>query len=288
MQNLNKQKRVVSIQDISCFGKCSETVALPIISAAGIETVILPTAILSTHTGGFKNYTFLSLESQLDPISDHWKSLGLQFDGIITGYVGSNEMINKLDTIIKKLSNEKTIVMSDPAMADNGVLYPGFDQEYVKAMKVLCNQADIVIPNLTEATMMLGLPYQEGPYTKEYIEDLLKKLTAQGPRIAILTGVYFEDDQLGGAAYDKESGKVFYAFSKKIPGYYHGTGDIFASSFFAAYLNNQDLERSLAIAVKFVHDAIQRTYIAKTEVRNGVNFEAGLGEYAQNVKGSNE
>ena len=282
---MERQQRVVSIQDISCFGKCSETVALPILSAAGVETVILPTALLSTHTGGLTGYTFLSLEDQLDPITDHWKSLGLPFDGIVTGYVGSRAMAEKILSIERKLSGKNTRILSDPAMADNGKLYPGFDLEYVKAMTDLCARADVVLLNITEACMMTNTEYHEGPWAKEEIEALLKRLCALGPGTAILTGVSFEEGKLGAGAYDAAAGKTVYAMNEQIEGYYHGTGDIFACAFYGAYFAGKDLQQAIQIAVDFTHDAIRRTYDAKTDIRFGVNFEAGLGEYASRIHG---
>lgn len=279
------QKRVVSIQDISCFGKCSITVSSPILSAAGIETVVLPTALLSTHTGGLEGYTFLSLENELLPIVQHWKKLGIRFDAIITGYVGSTEMIEKLETVEDLLKGEETVILSDPAMADNGVLYKGFDENYAEKMKDFCARADIVLPNITEACLMTGTPYREGPYTKEYIGELLRKLAGPRQKAVILTGVYFDRGHLGAALYDVQKEEIIYAFNKRIEGYYHGTGDIFANAFFGAYLAGNSFGNSLQAAVDFTQESIERTYKAKTDIRFGVNFEAGLEEYARKVHG---
>ena len=280
-----RQKKVISIQDISCFGKCSQTVSLPILSSAGVETVMLPTALLSTHTGGIDGWTFLDLKDQLIPITDHWKSLGLTFDGIITGYVGSLEMIELVEGIEDKLKDGNTIILSDPAMADNGKMYTLFDEAYAKRMKELCDKADIVLPNITEACFMTGEEYKEGPYTKDYIEHLLKRLCEGGPKVSILTGVYFEKDHLGAAVYDKEKETIDYAFNSRIEGYYHGTGDIFANAYFGAYMMGKSHAEAIQIAVDFTHDSIKRTLEAKTDIRFGVNFEAGLGEYAKKING---
>ena len=278
-----KQKRVVSMQDISCFGKCSQTVSLPILSAAGMETVILPTALLSTHTGGLDGYTFLDLKDQLLPIANHWKSLGIEFDAMITGYVGSSEMIGILSDIEELLRNKDTLILSDPAMADNGKLYKGFDEKYAEEMRDFCAKADIVLPNITEACMMTGTEYREGPYTKEFIEGLLKKLAGPHQKLTVLTGVYFNPEELGAALYDVKRDLVIYAFNKRIEGYYHGTGDIFANAFFGAYLALNDPKTALQTAVDFTYEAIRRTYDAKTDIRFGVNFEEGLYGYSRKL-----
>jgi pyridoxine kinase len=167
---MNKQKRLAAIHDISCFGKCSLTVALPIISAAGIETSVIPTAVLSTHTGGFKGYTFRDLTADLKPIAEHWSSLGLRFDAVYTGYLGSFEQLNIVSEIISLLKTADTLVIVDPVMADNGKLYASFPLNFPEGMKKLCSLADVIEPNLTEASLLLDLPYNEGPYTKDYIE----------------------------------------------------------------------------------------------------------------------
>ncbi len=176
--NMNTQKRIVAIHDISCFGRCSLTVALPIISAFGIETSIIPTAVLSTHTGGFSDFTYRDLTDDILPIVNHWKSLGLNFDAIYTGFLGSFEQIDIIDQVFELLKTPQTLIIVDPVMADNGELYKIFPKDFPKGMKKLCQKADILIPNLTEAALLLDEPYKPGPYTKEYID--VKKLCLQG------------------------------------------------------------------------------------------------------------
>ena len=173
-------KRVVSIQDISCLGKCSLTVALPIISAMGVETCVVPTAVLSTHTGGFKNFTFHDLTQEIDPISDHWANENIHFDAIYTGYLGSFEQIDLVGKFFDRFGGDGTLVYADPAMADNGVLYPGFTPEFAKKMGELCGKADVIVPNLTEASFMLGIDYVGDDYDEAYIKKLLKDLTGLG------------------------------------------------------------------------------------------------------------
>lgn len=271
-----RQKRVAAIHDISGFGKCSLTVALPILSAAGIETSIMPTAVLSTHTGGFTGYTYRDLTQDLRPFMRHWKSLGLEFDAIYSGFLGSFEQLEIVAEFYKKFRTKDTIILADPAMADNGELYKVFTPDFAKGMVKLCAKADIIVPNITEAALMLGESYREGPYEKQYIEKLLHGLVKLGPHKAVLTGVYFDDRRLGSACFDADKGQIDYALSERIDGFYHGTGDIFASVLLAAVLNGKDLETAARIAVDFTHGSIVRTKNAGTDVRFGVNFEAGL------------
>jgi len=278
------QKRVLAIHDISCVGKCSLTVALPILSAAGLETSVLPTAVLSTHTGGFTGYTFRDLTDDILPIAEHWKSLDLRVDAIYTGYLGSARQIGLVEQLIGMFRRPGTVVLNDPAMADNGVMYTGFDAAFAKGMAGLCARGDIVIPNLTEAAFMLGRPYTEA-CGRAYIEELLRALTAMGPRIAVLTGVSFEPGKLGAAVYDAASGKTDYYFDERVEGYYHGTGDVFASAFLAAYLNGKTPGESIRAAVRFTLESIRRTRAAGTENRYGVDFENALPSLIKDVKG---
>lgn len=271
-----KQKRVMAIHDISCFGRCSLTVALPIISAGGIETCVIPTAVLSTHTGGFTGFTFRDLTEDILPITDHWKTLNLEFDAIYTGFLGSFEQLEIVSKVFDKFKTDGNLIFVDPAMADGGKLYSIFPEDFPIGMKALCQKADIIVPNLTEAAFLLGEKYIEGPYTKEYIEDLLKRLSALGPKRIVLTGVYFDSEKLGTACYDAESGEINYAFAEKIEGYYHGTGDVFASALLTALLKGKSLLRACEIAVDFVVGSIKRTKKAGTDLRFGVNFEEGL------------
>lgn len=270
------QKRVAAIHDISGFGKCSLTVALPVISAAGIEVSVIPTAVLSTHTGGFTDFTYRDLTEDILPVAAHWCSLGLKFDAVYSGFLGSFEQIDIMKQVFSRLRSEQTLIVVDPVMADNGVLYKVFPKNFPDGMRELCALADIIVPNITEAALLTGQTYVEGPYTKPYIEELLKKLAALGPRRVVLTGVCFDDTQLGAAVYDDAKGTVDYAFSKRIEGSYHGTGDVFASVLLAAVLRGFSLGESAQIAVDFTAQSIRRTQKAGTDVRFGVNFEEGL------------
>ena len=189
-------KKVLTVQDISCVGQCSLTVALPIISACGLETAVLPSAVLSTHTAGFKGYTFRDLSDDMPEICAHWKKEGISFDAIYTGYLGSEKQIDMVTDIFNTLSRPNCIKIVDPAMADNGKLYYGFDQAYADAMTRLCKHADIVLPNITEACFMTGLEYKE-TYDEEYVNTVLSALEANGMTNIVLTGVSYDNETTG-------------------------------------------------------------------------------------------
>ena len=284
MKNKTHQKRVAAIHDLSGFGKCSLTVALPILSAAGIETSALPTAILSTHTGGISGYTYRDLTEDMRPVMKHWKSLNIKFDAIYTGFLGSFEQLDIVKEFFDAFRQEDNLILVDPVMGDNGELYTVFTREFAAGMRMLCQKADIIVPNLTEAALLLDEPYHPGPYTHAYIESLLRKLGALGPQKVVLTGVYFKEDELGAATYDRTTDTIDYVFTQKIPGYYHGTGDVFASALLSALLNDFSLIDAAAIAVHFTTDSIRRTYKAKTDYRFGVNFEQSFPDFLKELK----
>lgn len=267
-------KRIVTIQDISCVGKCSLTVALPIISAMGIETAVIPTAVLSTHTA-FKNFTYRDLTGDLPKIAKHWKQEKFNFDGIYTGYLGSIEQIDILKEFFKQFKTPDNFIFIDPVMADNGKLYAGFDANFVKEMKKLCKIADIIVPNLTEASYMLEKEYKE-IYSEQEIKDILIELSNLGPKYVVLTGVSFKDNKLGVMSYNKETNEFFTYFKEKIPAKYHGTGDIFASTLVGAITNNNTLEEGLKIAVDYVWETINDTYKTNKKDAYGVNFETKI------------
>ena len=228
-------KRIITIQDVSCIGKCSLTVALPIISAAGVEAGVLPTAVLSTHTM-FPKFTFCDLTDEIQKISDTYTELGIDFDAIYTGYLGSFEQIKLVGDFIDRHKGDNTYVVIDPAMADNGKLYKGFTEEFALSMAGLCAKADLIIPNITEASFMLGIPYKE-VYDEEYIRDVLKKLSGLGARRCAISGVEFGDGKIGVYVYDKENDSFYSYFNEKLPVRYHGTGDIYASSTVGAIMH---------------------------------------------------
>lgn len=266
------QKRVMAIHDISCFGKCSITAALPVLSAAGAEVCPVPTAVLSTHTGGFEGYTFENLTHNIMPVVNHFKSLDIKFDCIYSGYLGSIEQIEYMKEIINDFKEEKTIVLVDPVMGDNGKLYAGFDMNFAKEMTSLCKMADIIVPNVTEAAFMTGIRYMEPPYTKEYLEALISNLKRICSGDIVLTGAVLEKGKTGIALYSK--GTVEYITKKECEGMYHGTGDVFASALLSGLLNDFSLKESGELAAGFVVECIENT--KELGVFYGVNFEQSL------------
>ncbi|MCI8335669.1 MAG: pyridoxamine kinase [Peptococcaceae bacterium] len=266
-------KRVAALHDISGFGKCSLTVALPVLSAAGIETCPVPTAVLSTHTGEFTGFTYRDLTTDLPAYIHHWQTLGLHFDAIYSGFLGSKQQIAILKDFCKKFREENTLVFVDPVMGDNGKLYSVYTPEICAEMKQLAAEADILVPNMTEAAFLLDIPYQPGPYSKDYIQYILTRLLDLGAKTAVLTGVWLEEKHLGAAAMSREEDKTSYAFSPKVSGMFHGTGDVFSSLLLAAILNDCTLEESIHIAVDLTYDAIVITKEIGTAPREGVAFE---------------
>lgn len=273
---MQELKRVAAIHDISGLGKCSLTAALPIISALGVETSVIPTAVLSTQTGGFSDFTYRDLTQDMWPIAKHWKNLGIKFDAIYSGFLGSTEQINIVKDFIREFKRDGCVVLVDPAMADGGEMYSTFDLDFAGKMTELCAVADIIIPNFTEAAFLLKEEYLPAPYTKDYVESTLIKLAELGPSKIVLTGVEFDENQVGAASYDKLTGEISYALAPKVEGYYHGTGDVCASALLGAYMNGHSLADSAQIAVDFTHASIARTKDAGTDVRLGVNFEHGI------------
>lgn len=270
-------KRILTVQDISCVGQCSMTVALPILSACGHETCILPTALLSTHTGGFGQPYIKHLTDSIDGIRKHWQRSGITFDAIYTGYLGSSEDVCRVLELIDTLLTPEGVCIVDPAMGDNGRLYSGFDAEYVRSMEMLCSRADILLPNLTEAFLLTGLPFREQPEEPE-VRRLLQALPQ---KTVVLTGVGFTQEETGVAV--REKGTVEYCFHQKLPGRYHGTGDIFASCFTGAYLRGKGAYASAAIAAEMTAQCV-RTTLEKSAHWYGIRFEAVLPELIRRLE----
>jgi pyridoxine kinase len=255
-------------------------VALPVLSAAGIETSVIPTAVLSTHTGGFSGFTYRDLTDDILPIVNHWRSLGIGFDAIYTGFLGSFEQIDIVMQSFGLLKGGGTLVVVDPVMADNGKLYSLFPKNFPDGMRKLCGKADVIVPNMTEAALLLDGKYHEPPYTRGETSEMLRALCALGPKKAVLTGVSYGGDFLGAASYDTESGDFGYAEAPKINDMYHGTGDVFASALVAALIHGRTLAQACESAVGFTVKSIARSKASGTDNRYGVNFEAGLGDLA--------
>ena len=264
-------KRILTIQDISCFGKCSLTVALPLLSAMGIETVILPTAVLSTHTL-FKGFTCKDLSDQLKPVTDHWKQEGIAFDAVCTGYLGTEEEIDTVIGIIRDFRKENTLVFVDPAMGDNGKLYPAFDAHYARKNADLCAVADIADPNLTEAAFLTGLPYRDN-YAENEIREMLLALADLGTKMPILTGVSLSEGKTGAMGYDAKTKTFFHYQNERIPAAYHGTGDIFSSVLAGAFVLGIGRTDALKIAADYTALTIAETLKSPENPWYGVDFE---------------
>lgn len=267
-------KRIVSIQDVSCLGKCSLTVALPIISAMGVECSIVPTAVLSTHTM-FSGFTCKDLTDQIEPIAAHWKESGLGFDAVYTGYLASAEQIDYVCAFFDAFRQEGGMVVVDPVMADNGKLYPAFGPDFPAQMARVCTKADLILPNLTEASLLTGLPYRT-EQDEGYIKELLQALAALGPRYVALTGVSFEPDKLGVMYYDKVTGQYGSYFTQRLPASFHGTGDIFASTCVGGLTRGLPLGDALALAADYTVESIRLTLESPDANWYGVEFERAI------------
>ena len=268
-------KKILTVQDISCFGQCSLTVALPILSAAGHETCILPSAVLSTHTAGFYGYTFRDLTDDIPAITAHWKKEGLFFDAIYTGYLGSTQQIAYVKDMFANLSAKGCITIVDPAMADGGKLYPAFDQAFVEEMRSLAFSADIILPNITEACFLTGIEYKE-KYDEAYINELIRALQKAGAKTVVLTGVGYTDDTTGVVVSD-EKGTQYYKHEKISKGS-HGTGDVYSSAFAGALLHGFDTYKSAVIAADYTVACIKNT-VGDSSHWYGVKFEPVLPLY---------
>lgn len=266
-------KRIVTLQDISCVGGCSITVALPVIAAMGIECGILPTAVLSTHTM-FKSFTCKDLSDQISPIADAWKKEDITFDGIYTGYLASAGQCAQVCDFFDRFVTPDNLILVDPAMADNGRLYPAFDEAFPKAMAAVCAKADVIVPNLTEACLLTGTPYQT-TYDTAYIKELLEKLLALGSKTAVLTGVSFEEGKLG-VVYLDQNGQSFSYFTRHCPQSYHGTGDLYSSAVLGGLMRGLDLGSSLALAADFVVACIEASSLSETPRWYAVEFESQI------------
>ena len=268
-------RKLLTVQDISCVGQCSLTVALPILSVAGHETAILPAAVLSTHTAGFTGYTFRDLTEDMPAIAAHWQREGIRFDAIYTGYLGSTAQIDYVKQMMNTLRAPEFVSIVDPAMADNGKLYPAFDAAYVAQMKTLAFSADVILPNITEACFLTDTPYAE-TYDPAWIAALLKKLRDAGAKTVILTGVSYRPETTG-VIVDAGDGARYYEH-RRLPKGSHGTGDVYASAFVGALLRGKTAFDAAVIAADYTVACIENTADDPSHWY-GVKFEPLLGEY---------
>lgn len=276
------QTRALAIHDISCVGRCSLTVALPILSAAGVNTSILPTALLSTHTGEFTGYTHLDLSDQLLPIARHIATLGLPWDALYSGYLASPEQARMVEEILSLLSSEQTHVFVDPAFADHGRLYSLLDESMPQAMRRLCAHARTITPNLTEACLMLGTPCQ--PATPTSVAALLRRLADMGPRNVVVTDVSYDAQHTGVAVYQADADEERYYQKPRRPGVFHGTGDVLASFLLGALLCGKPLFEAVRLALDSTQESIAYTLEDGQPLRYGVQFERALPEYIASLR----
>lgn len=248
--------KILTIQDISCVGQCSLTVALPIISACGVETCVLPSAVLSTHTAGFSGYTFRDLTDDIPAIQAHWVKEGIAFDAIYTGYLGSTRQIGMVEDLLETAAGERCVRIVDPAMADNGKLYPGFGAEYVEAMKGLCAKADYILPNMTEACFLTGMPFRTD-YDRKYIDEILDKLVYIGCKNIIFTGISYSEGKTGVVVFER--GKYSYYEHELLPNSCHGTGDIYAAAFVGAFMRGKSAFEAAKTAADYTVECIKET-----------------------------
>ena len=273
-------KRIASIQDISCLGRCSLTVALPVISAMGVECAIVPTAVLSAHTV-FQNITVCDLSDQLLPIARHWQSEKLHLDAIYTGYLASAQQVDDVCAFFDLLGGEDTLIFVDPAMADHGRLYTGFGPDFPAAMAKVVSRAHVAAPNLTEACLLTGTEYRE-TYDEAYIKGLLQAVAALGAKQVILTGVSFACDEVGVMGYDSRTGEYFSYFNRKMPSIFHGTGDIFSSVVVGGLMRGLAMDAALKLAVDYVLECIRITN--RDETWYGVEFERAIPMLCERLK----
>lgn len=292
-------KRVLTVQDISCVGKCSLTAAIPVISAMGIEVCPLPTAILSNHTA-FSSFSFLDLTDKIPEILNEWKKQGFHFDAIYTGYLGSIKQIDLVHKILDEFAQNDTLVVIDPCMADNGKLYTGFSQDFVQQMAKLCGRANVILPNMTEACFLVNQDYDIFTHTNESITKLMEKLLSLGANHVVLKGVDFSSDKIGVAYYSQKNNndsknligksiiensiddmKIY--FHHRYDENFHGTGDLFASVVTGALVLKKELKEAVEIACDFIQESIECTLSNPNYNWYGVEFESALRNLSQKL-----
>lgn len=285
MNDLKKLPRMAAIHDISGLGKCSLTVALPIVSASGVECCCIPTALLSTHTGCFKDWTFHDLSDDILPIAEHWAGLeDISFDAIYSGYLASEKQGELIEKCIDYLRNDDTLVIVDPAMADNGKYYANLDEKMSACFRRLISKADVITPNLTEACFITETEYVPAPHDEKFVNELLDKLSALGPKVVAITGVCPDSEHVGIVARDNRAGKTTRIMNVSREGTFHGSGDAFASSFAALLTRGVPTDKALRLSEEFVSDCVERTEKRNVPHHYGLDFESALPQYIRNIE----
>lgn len=275
-RKLSLIKRVAAVHDMSCVGRCSLTVIIPILSAMKVQVCPLPTAILSTHLGGFSKVSFCDFSDHMLDFSDHWKREEISFDCIYSGFLASEQQIDIVSRFIDEFSDNHPLVVVDPVMGDAGKLYSVYTDEMQKKMKTLIRKADILTPNYTEACFLLGMPYDPASVELDQLKEWLVELAAMGPSIVIITGIYAPNNQLMNLGFDKSLNQFWEVSNEHTPVHYPGTGDIFTSVLIGSLLEQRSLQTALRKAADFVSLAVKTTYETKTLPREGVLLEQVL------------
>lgn len=269
--------RVAAIHDMSGFGRCSLTVAIPILSAMGVQCCPLPTAFLSTHTGGFGGFTFLDMTDEMPKIAAHWKSLNLAFQAIYSGFLGSERQIGMVADFIRDFRRADTIVVVDPVMGDHGSVYQTYTPAMCAGTTRLVEQADVITPNLTEAALLLGVPYESLPSGGDGCREIVERLSLDGRRSVVLTGASTAPELTGAMCYDAKTGRTEAVQTRRVPRVFYGTGDVFASVLTGALVKGTPLPDAAREAVEFVRACAERTARIQLPLREGVEFEPLLG-----------
>lgn len=269
--------RVAAIHDMSGFGRCSLTVAIPVLSAMGLQCCPLPTAFLSTHTGGFEGFSFLDMTDEMPRAAEHWKTLDLGFECIYSGFLGSERQIQIVSDFIRDFREPNTVVVVDPVMGDHGKLYQTYTPAMCEGMVHLAEQADVIVPNLTEAALLLGVPYEELPEGEDGCREIVERLSLDGRRSVVLTGASTAPDLTGAMCFDVKTGRTKSVQVRRIPREFYGTGDVFASVLSGALVRGQPLAVAVRQAVDFVRACAERTAEQNLPIREGVDFEPLLG-----------
>ena len=269
--------RVAAIHDMSGFGRCSLTVAIPILSAMGVQCCPLPTAFLSTHTGGFEGFTFLDMTDEMPKVADHWASLGLSFQAIYSGFLGSERQIGIVADFIRRFRRQDTVVVIDPVMGDHGRVYQTYTPAMCAGTARLAELADVITPNLTEAALLLDRPYDALPEDEAGLLEITRQLSGDGRRSVVLTGASADPDLTGAACFDAATGRTWMIQTRRVPREFHGTGDVFASVLTGALVGGAPLPAAVERAVEFVRLCGERTAAQDLPMREGVDFEPLLG-----------
>lgn len=269
--------RVAAIHDMSGFGRCSLTVAIPILSAMGLQCCPLPTAFLSTHTGGFEGFTFLDMTDEMPRVAAHWKSLDLGFQAIYSGFLGSERQIGIVEDFIRMFRGPDMVVVIDPVMGDHGQVYQTYTPSMCTGTARLAEQADVITPNLTEAALLLGIPYRELPAGEAGCREIVERLSLYGRRSVVLTGASTAEDLTGAMCYDAKTGRTEAVQTRRVPREFHGTGDVFASVLTGALVKGLPLPEAARQAVEFIRACAERTAAQDLPMREGVDFEPLLG-----------